>query len=47
MGRYKFAAQFLHHIVVQICTIISDDLARDPIATDDIILDDTDHHLFG
>jgi len=40
-------AQFLHHIVVHICTIISDDLARDPIVTDDIILDKTDYHLLG
>jgi len=47
MLNFELIAQFLHHIVIQICTIISDDLARNPIETNDIILDETDHHLLG
>ena len=47
MLNLEIVAQFFHHIVIQICAIIRDDFVRNTVATNDVILDKTDHHLLG
>ena len=41
----KLFAQLLHHIVVEITGIVSDDFARYPIAVDYLFLDKPGNHL--
>jgi len=47
MLNLEVIAQFLHHLVIQICTIICDDLVGNTIAANDIILDKSDYHLLS
>jgi len=44
---FEVITQFFHHLVVQIRPIICNDLARDAVAANDLILDKFDHHLLG
>src|SRR3954469_21839499 len=39
--------KFLHHLVIEIRSIISNDLLRNPITTDYVVLDKASNHLFG
>ena len=47
MFDFELFTKLLHHLVIQIRTIISDDLARDTVSTNDLILDKSDYHLSG
>ena len=40
-------AEFSDHGIVEIGTIVSDDLLRDAIATDEVMLDESSHHILG
>ena len=47
MFNLEFLAQGLHYVIVQIGTIVSDNLAGNTISTDDIVLDELNHYLLG
>lgn len=47
MFNLEIVTQLLHHFVIQICPIISNDPAGNTIAVDNLILDKLDHHLLG
>ena len=44
---FEFRTHVFHHSVVQVRSIISNDLTQNAIAADEIILDESDHHLLG
>ena len=43
----EFFTHFLHHFIVEIRPVISDDLVRSSITTNDLFLDETGDNLFG
>ena len=45
MLNLEVIAQFHHHLIIQIRTVICDDLVGNIIAAGDIILDKPDYHL--
>ena len=47
MFNLEFLTQGLHHVIIQIGAIVSDNLAGNTISTDDIVLDELNHHLLG
>ena len=47
MFNLEFLTQGLHHVIVQIGTVVSDNFAGNTIPTDDIVLDELNHHFLG
>jgi hypothetical protein len=47
MLNVEVMAQLLHHFVVEIRTIISNDSFGNPIATNDFFLNESDNHMSG
>ncbi len=47
MFNLEFLTQVLHHVIVQVGTIVSNNLARNTISTDDVVLDELNHRLLG
>ncbi|RHN45060.1 hypothetical protein MtrunA17_Chr7g0226171 [Medicago truncatula] len=43
----EFFTKSLHHIVVQVGTIVGNDLAGNTISTDDVVPDELGYHLLG
>ena len=43
----EFLTQGLHHVIVQIGTVVSDNFAGHTISTDDIVLNEFDYHLLS
>jgi len=47
MFNLESLTQGLHHIIVQVSTVVGDNLAGNTISTDDVVLDELNHHLLG
>ena len=47
MLNVEVLAQLLHHFVIEIGTIISNDSLGNPIATNDFLLNETGNHMSG
>ena len=41
----EILARFLHHFVIQIGAIVSNDLPRESVSTNQLLLYESDHHI--
>ena len=44
---FELDAEFSDHSVVEVGTIVSDDSLRDTILMDEVMLDESSHHILG